>query len=284
MAMRSGPKMPKVKSERKTNAKSKENRGSSMVSQDDNKPPESDGPIPAPRTLPGRAELGMERATIPPALNDDERRRHNQQMKDDSSEEDDYMIELNLMHNRGVEGAGDDFVAIFREIVPNKTATPVSKSYYSCHVSLDDLRRMVALDEKRAGKDRAKISIYKVWPDFTVRATLDRSIATVKADAAARSFAANGRDIVWAVIDSGVNQDHAHFASNQTLTHPSVAELHRDFTEVQGSKATVDGYGHGTHVAGIIAGGMTFSQTTPYVVYQRIYQTVPNNPEGHPFT
>lgn len=255
-----------------------------MASQNDARPSGSDKPIAAPRPLPGRAELGMERATIPPALNDDDRRRHNKQMKDDSSDEDDYMIELNLMHNRGVDGAGEDFVSIFEEIVPGKKRTLVSKSYYSCRVSLADLRRMVALDESRAEQDRARISIYKVWPDFTVRATLDKSIATVKADAAARSFAAQGKDIVWAVIDSGVNQDHAHFASNQTLTHSSVAELHQDFTDVQGSSATVDSYGHGTHVAGIIAGGMTYSPTTPYAVYQRIYQADPNNPDSRPFT
>lgn len=255
-----------------------------MVSQDDARPSGSNEPIRAPLSLPGRAVLGMERATIPPALNDDERRRHNQQMKNKSSEEDDYMIELNLMHNRGVEGAGEDFVAIFKEIVPDKEPIAVSKSYYSCHVSLDDLRRMVSLDESRAGTDRAKISIYKVWPDFTVHATLDKSVTTVKADAAVRSFAAYGRDIVWAVIDSGVNQDHAHFASSQTLTHSSIVELHRDFTGIEGSRATVDQYGHGTHVAGIIAGGMTFSQKTPYAIYQRVYQTDPDNPDGRPFT
>jgi subtilisin family serine protease len=283
MARRSGPKTPKAKSEGETKARPEETKENSAVSPDDAKPSGSGEPIRAPRSLPGREVLGMERATIPPALNDDERRRHNQQMTNSSSDEDDYMIELNLMHNRGVDGAGEDFVAIFKEILPGQEPTLVSKSYYSCHVSLADLRKMVALDETRAGTDRARISIYKVWPDFTVRATLDKSVGTVKADAAGRSFAALGKDIVWAVIDSGVNQDHAHFASNQTLTHPSVAELHFDFTSADG-KATVDAYGHGTHVAGIIAGGIKFSETTPYAVYQRFYQTDPADPDGRPFT
>lgn len=288
MARRSGPKTPKAKSERTASksakTKSAKKRESNVVSSDDAKASQNDAPIPAPASLPGRAELGMERATIPPALNDDARRRQNPQMKDNPADADDYMIELNLMHNRGVEGAAEDFVAIFRQIVPGKAPTAVSKSYFSCHVSLDDLRKMVALDEERAGKDRARIAIYKVWPDFTIRATLDRSLATVKADAAARSFAALGKDIVWAVIDSGVNKDHAHFAANETLTHPSVAELHRDFTDVPASDPTVDGYGHGTHVAGIIAGSITYRETTPYAVYLRVYQTDPNIPDGRPFT
>ena len=241
-------------------------------------------PIPSPSSLPGRTPLGMERATIPPALNDDDRRKANPQMKDNSSEPDDYMIELNLMHNGGVEAARVDFVAIFKEIVPDQEPSAVSKSYFSVRVSLDDLRRMVALDEERAKKDPAKIAIYKVWPDFDIHATLDKSISTVKADAAARSFAANGHDIVWAVIDSGINQDHKHFAENQTLTHASVAQLHRDFTGVAGSVPTKDGYGHGTHVGGIIAGRMTHSKEKPLAVYQRIFETDPKDPDGRPST
>jgi hypothetical protein len=42
------------------------------------------------------------------------------------------------------------------------------------------------------------------------------------------------------VIDSGINQDHKHFAENQTISHPSVAQLHRDFTGVAGSVPTKD--------------------------------------------
>jgi subtilisin family serine protease len=214
----------------------------------------------------------MERATIPPALNDDTRRQE-WGLSNDASEPADFMIELNLMHNLGVEGASKQFEVLFAELLPGRKAYAVSKSYYSCRVSLDDLRRLVALDEERAGKDRTKIAIYKVWPDFPIRATLDKSIATVKADAAARTFAASGADIVWAVIDSGVDETHAHFAANQTLAHPEVKGLHRDFTNDTTPEPTVDGYGHGTHVAGIIAGRMVFSEKTPFAVYQRSYET-----------
>jgi subtilisin family serine protease len=198
----------------------------------------------------------MERATIPPALH---------KGRASSAKKGEYMIELNLMHGRGVEGAGKAFEELFKRIVSdsNATAAPVSKSYFSCFVSLDDLRRLVAADEKEAGGDRTKLCIYKVWPDFTVRATIDKSISTVKADAAARSFAAYGSDIVWAVIDSGVNADHAHFAAHQTLSHPSVTDLHWDFTGKDVKDRgfpTVDDFGHGTHVAGIIAGKLQFGK------------------------
>jgi serine protease AprX len=237
-------------------------------------PSDDNAPIQSAWTLPGRTVSGMERSTIPPAL-DNDKRRQEWGLSSEPSEPADFMIELNLMHNVGVVGAGEQFEKLFAELLPDRKAHAVSKSYYSCRASLDELRALVALDEQRAGEDRTKIAIYKVWPDFPIKATLDKSISTVKADAAARTFAASGADIVWAVIDSGVDETHAHFAANQTLTHPEVRELHQDYTNGAAPQPTVDGYGHGTHVAGIIAGRMDYSDKTPFAVYQRSYETDP---------
>jgi subtilisin family serine protease len=95
-----------------------------------------------------------------------------------------------------------------------------------------------------------------------VRAHIDRSVSTIKADAAARTYATSGDGIVWAVIDSGIDQTHPHFACG-TLTDPAVSRLHRDFTGLltpggavtsDPASALTDPLGHGTHVAGIIAG------------------------------
>jgi len=94
-------------------------------------------------------------------------------------------------------------------------------------------------------------AIYHIWPDFEVSAAINRSIATVKANAAQNSFAATGAGITWAVMDSGINCDHRHFAVNSNIDKDS--PLHRDFT-VDGSGPFNDENGHGTHVAGIIAG------------------------------
>ena len=98
-------------------------------------------------------------------------------------------------------------------------------------------------------------AIYHIWPDFPVRPLISRSISTVKADAAHRSFIARGRDIVWAVMDSGV-EHHPHFDAvndNLKLTAPLT---HRDFTvnDPKLEQPLHDVLGHGTHVAGIIAG------------------------------
>ena len=93
--------------------------------------------------------------------------------------------------------------------------------------------------------------IFRIWPDFEVHALLDKSISTVKADAAHAAYAAVGKNITWAVLDTGVQADHRHFHEFGNL---HTAELpHLDFTKA-GGRADVDANGHGTHVAGIIAG------------------------------
>jgi subtilisin family serine protease len=108
----------------------------------------------------------------------------------------------------------------------------------------------------KAGQDCC--AIYHVWPDFKLRAQIWCSAPTVKADACRRSFATTGRGIVWAVLDSGIDSNHPHFEKHSNLIPPS-GLAHMDFTgpnpvEVLPKNGLTDDYGHGTHVAGIIAG------------------------------
>lgn len=98
-------------------------------------------------------------------------------------------------------------------------------------------------------------AIHKIWPDFAIRSCITKSIATVKADAAQRAFCAFGKDITWAVMDSGIRAEHPHFTRHGNIDKTS--PLHADFTAVPGGAASDpfrDEFGHGTHVAGIIAG------------------------------
>jgi len=103
------------------------------------------------------------------------------------------------------------------------------------------------------------LAVLRIWYNHPISPLIDKSISTVKADAALRAFLAEGRDIVWAVIDSGIDRNHVHF-KNPDPERPGTLDVtlpvrHRDFTgSGDDTKALVDNFGHGSHVAGIIAG------------------------------
>ena len=87
-----------------------------------------------------------------------------------------------------------------------------------------------------------------VSPDRTVRLSDYESFASaVEADVAAQQYGFDGTGVGVAVIDSGV-ADHAdfHTASGTRVVHSE--------SFIPGNTSTVDAYGHGTHVSGIIGG------------------------------
>lgn len=101
--------------------------------------------------------------------------------------------------------------------------------------------------------------VYKIWLDHEVQRCVFESVRIVKGDAAQASFAAAGKGIVWAVADTGIDGGHPHFRTLDTLNLPNGLQ-HYDFTGSYSSdldasnRALIDTDGHGTHVAGIIAG------------------------------
>lgn len=100
--------------------------------------------------------------------------------------------------------------------------------------------------------------VYKVWLDRDCGAFINKSYRTIKCDAGQTAFGASGADIVWAVADTGIQGDHPHFKRHETLKLPPGVN-HRDFTgddaiASEPEHALIDEDGHGTHVAGIIAG------------------------------
>ena len=95
--------------------------------------------------------------------------------------------------------------------------------------------------------------IHQIWPDFELKNCIVASIRTIKVDAAQNSFTAFGEGITWAVMDTGIDVGHPHFEMHKNID--AASPYHADFTDPAGpGRPLEDEYGHGTHVAGIIAG------------------------------
>jgi serine protease AprX len=148
--------------------------------------------------------------------------------------------------------------------------------YVFARLTGHEILKLLEIDEQEAAKESRKsaerqgsselpagvrhanfrdfVAIYRIWEDIVVHPLLTKSLSTIKADAARAAFSAAGERIVWAVVDSGIQGDHPHFAAHKNLVFKT--RMHRDFTVDPAGKESplTDVNGHGTHVAGIIAG------------------------------
>lgn len=115
----------------------------------------------------------------------------------------------------------------------------------------------VALSARASTARPSTPAVFRIWPSHAVRAMLIKSVATIKGNAAAATFAASGRGIVWAIMDSGIDGAHRHFQTHRNLSDLPSGVSHQDFTDALQSAPLRDVYGHGTHVAGIVAGKFT---------------------------
>ena len=120
---------------------------------------------------------------------------------------------------------------------------------------IDPLRRFVAAELTSIEIDRLAarhpaLEIARIWKNSEKRALLDRSIQVVQAYTAQLGYGATGRGVAWAILDTGIAASHPHFKSHNNIA------AQWDCTEVGPPKTgeVTDESGHGTHVAGIIAG------------------------------
>ena len=166
------------------------------------------------------------------------------------------MIELNLRYHSGPAEAMKRVQHLWRFVGGVDEPLRLADEYAVGELTTGQLEGLVSADA--AAGDWANRAIYRIWPDFEAHRQVDVSSTTIKAQAAQRAFNSFGDGIVWAVVDSGIQKDHPHFEGYETLTDKSVKDLHRDFTVEDNDPqlALVDEDGHGTHVAGIIAGGL----------------------------
>ena len=215
-----------------------------------------------------------------------------EEIRKDENEVHSVIIDVNLDYHGGRD-AGRNWI---REAIKNAVAiiapadekqgvrgkkTDLSNQYIFARLSGKVIREFVRLDVERAGKEAKAAkktrqpkkrgtamqagtaipyrfrAIYRIWPDFQIGPCITKSLATVKADAAQTSFSAQGVNITWAIMDSGIDANHPHFARHRNVDPASA--LHADFTDTANvpkgrNAALIDRFGHGTHVAGIVAG------------------------------
>jgi Subtilase family len=120
------------------------------------------------------------------------------------------------------------------------------------------------------------LQVQRLWQNAKKRALISRSAQMVQATPAQQAYGAYGHNIEWAVLDTGINHHHPHFAMHRNVaslwdcTDPSLrnhdsAEISEpvggfiDWSGEQpvwpaGADEMIDRFGHGTHVSGIIAG------------------------------
>lgn len=103
----------------------------------------------------------------------------------------------------------------------------------------------------------ASLKIERVWRNAVKRALLHQSTHTIQARPANLGYGARGQDIAWAVLDTGIAAAHPHFKEYQNV----VAQWDctgngapQRLNPGDPGCATLDGNGHGTHVAATIAG------------------------------
>jgi serine protease AprX len=188
------------------------------------------------------------------------------QMADDEVSLHDVIIDVNLDYPQGREAARTAIAALVDDLTNSDPDQGIdtqkgrySQQYLFGKLRTETLRELIYHDRAAASLANGHVAIYRIWLDFMVTATTNVSIGTVKADAARNAFGALGKDIVWAVVDTGIDATHPHFARHANLSLVG-ALRHRCFiapkvSDAESEKlALEDAMGHGTHVAGILAG------------------------------
>ncbi len=122
---------------------------------------------------------------------------------------------------------------------------------------IDDLQRFVSasltrFEIERLSAEHKGLRLRRVWRNAVKRKLISTSSRTVQALPAHRGYEARGRDIGWAVLDTGIHAKHGHFKQHDNV------KVSWDCTGRGKPKPGGDDKdGHGTHVGGIIAGVAT---------------------------
>lgn len=139
------------------------------------------------------------------------------------------------------------------------------KRDYDDEYAVEELERFVSARLTREETEILAVSlgdpstraIRRIWKNAQKRALIEKSISTLQIRPAHNAYHAFGENIHWAVLDSGIFEKHPHFLDDQGKQRNIVATYDCTRTGPLKQGPANDGHGHGTHVAGIIAGKHT---------------------------
>jgi serine protease AprX len=188
----------------------------------------------------------------------------------------DIILDLNLTFGGGRASArelGVELLQAFDAGVYKRLKSELTDQYLFAKATGRQVQQL-AQGIEAAARDGVR-PIHRIWLDHKLTKFTNASIATVKGDAARSAFNAEGSGIVWAVCDTGVDATHPHFMLHDNLTL-NAPLAHRDFTNdlaeseaASEAAAKLDRWGHGTHVAGIIAGEFVAERRKVIEAYAR---------------
>lgn len=199
------------------------------------------------------------------------------------------MLELESAERRALAGTGDAappalllehrVAALAQRLRQDIVGDPKA-------AEIDPLRRFVAArltasEVRTIGQQHQDLRVYAVWRSSRKVKHTWRSMRPIKADAALTSFGADGQGITWAVLDTGIQADHPHF---QGVIKEVWDCTKRGAPVPVALAAARDRDGHGTHVAGIIAGrrgdGLGGQRGVAPATRLVVYKVLKDNGEG----
>jgi subtilisin family serine protease len=185
-----------------------------------------------------------------------------------------------IVEIKEVKSKGDASIEIGRESVHERLVQLASRSGSDVEdLKIHHHQRFVSaalnrLEIEVLRSEHDDLQVRRVWQNSRKRALICRSGPMIQATPAHQAYSALGQGIEWAVLDTGIHHLHPHFSQHQTIASiwdctesarksaTSISEPRGGFVTYKDDAVTwpdgvasyLDGNGHGTHVAGIIAG------------------------------